>query len=165
MEPIPFGTPFAGDITGAPGAITVTQLQSRAVSSAAPASGQALVWTGSSWTPQTIQSGSGSNGATMADQLGDLTVVRNSANTLNIGAACSTTTPCNVRFGSVVYTFTSPATATVTSGSGLAYIYISSAGILTVGQNLTMTCSASCTALPVLRAFRRIQFRSPVGAR
>ena len=47
---------LAGDVTGSPGASTVSRIQGRTVSSAAPSSGQSLAWnsTSSSWTPQTI---------------------------------------------------------------------------------------------------------------
>lgn len=45
-----------GDITGTPSATTVSRIQGRAVSSAAPSGGQALAWnsTSASWTPQTV---------------------------------------------------------------------------------------------------------------
>ncbi len=45
-----------GDVTGTPGVNTVTKIQGRAVSAAAPTSGESLVWnsTTNSWTPQTI---------------------------------------------------------------------------------------------------------------
>src|ERR1700728_1166155 len=58
--------------------------------------------------------------ASMASQLGDFAVTWTSTTTLSIGANCSTTTPCQVRFGALVYSFGSGATATISAGSGSA---------------------------------------------
>jgi hypothetical protein len=52
-----------GDLLGTLTAATVTQLQGRPISVTAPSAGQALVWSGSQWTPQTV---SGSGGVTSA---------------------------------------------------------------------------------------------------
>lgn len=90
--------------------------------------------------------GNGGTGATTASQLGDFLVTQTSGTTLSIGTSCSVSTPCNVRFGSQTFSFESPATVTVSSGSGTAYIYISSTGVLTVGHNLTANCSSTCVA-------------------
>jgi hypothetical protein len=65
---------LTGDVTGTPSTSTVTKLQGRSVSAAAPSSGQSLAWNSasSSWTPQTItgvqgpQGPQGSTGATGA---------------------------------------------------------------------------------------------------
>jgi hypothetical protein len=100
-----------------------------------------------------IPSGGGGGGASMASQLGDLQVVYTSATVLTIGANCSTVTPCNVRFGSQVYRITASATATVSAGTGTAYVYVTSSGTLTVGHNLTLTCSTGCAALAGITAF------------
>jgi hypothetical protein len=91
--------------------------------------------------------------ASMASQLGDFAVTRTSTTTLSIGANCSTTTPCQIRFGALVYSFGSGATATISAGSGSALVYVSSAGVLTVGSNLTVGCSTGCTALSGVTAF------------
>ncbi len=91
--------------------------------------------------------------ASMASQLGDFAATWTSATVLTIGANCSTSTPCVVRFGALVYSFGSGATATISAGSGLALAYISSAGVLTVGSNVTVTCNSSCTALTGVTAF------------
>jgi hypothetical protein len=91
--------------------------------------------------------------ASMASQLGDFAVTRTSTTTLSIGANCSTTTPCQVRFGALVYSFGSGATATISAGSGSALMYVSSAGVLTVGSNLTVSCSSACAALSGVAAF------------
>src|SRR5215470_6200321 len=52
--------PLGGDVDGPPGATTVGKLQNRAVSNTAPQVGQALIWTGTTWQPQTVSSGAGS---------------------------------------------------------------------------------------------------------
>jgi len=142
------GGDLAGSLTGA----TVTALRNRPIASTVPNTGQALVWNGTSgqWEPQTVTGGSG---AGMAAQLGDFLVTRTSATTLTVGANCSTPTPCNVRVGAVVYSVTGSATVTLTSGTGVAYIYSDYAGNLTVGHNLTLSCSAGCTAVSGITAF------------
>jgi len=101
-----------------------------------------------SWTLE-----QGPPAASMASQLGDFAVTRTSATTLAIGANCSTTTPCVVRFGALVYSYGSGATATISAGSGLALVYVSSAGVLTVGSNVTASCNSGCTALSGVTAF------------
>jgi hypothetical protein len=71
-------------------------------------------------------------------------VVLSSSTTLTIGAACSITTPCLSRLGSIVYSVSAPITVTVQGGAGLAYIYVSSVGSITVGTSLTgptLSCS------------------------
>ena len=146
------GTVAAGQLPGAGGdlggtltAATVKAIQGQPVSTTAPSNGQALVWNSatSAWQPSNV---SGSGGVSMAYQLGDLAVARSSATVLSIGAACTPTSPCNVRFGYQVYNITSSATATISgSGNGTAYIYINNSGTLMVGHNLTVACSAGCT--------------------
>jgi hypothetical protein len=89
----------------------------------------------------------------MASQLGDFAVTATSATTLAIGAACSTSTPCMVRFGALVYSFGGGATVTISAGSGLAFIYVSSAGALTVGHNVTANCTSSCVVQSGVTAF------------
>jgi hypothetical protein len=91
--------------------------------------------------------------ASMASQLGDFAVTLTNSTTLAIGANCSFTKPCQVRFGALVYSFGTGATATISAGSGLALVYVSSAGVLTVGSNVTASCSSGCTALSGVTAF------------
>lgn len=55
-----------GDISGTVGAATVVGIRGRPVSSAAPSTGQALVWDGSAWKP-TNQSGGGGGGGAPTD--------------------------------------------------------------------------------------------------
>src|ERR1035441_6522088 len=143
-----------GDLSGTLTTATVKAIQGQPVSSTLPGNGQALVWSSaaSAWQPSTV-SGSGS-GVTMAYQLGDLAAVRTSSTVLSIGAGCTPTSPCNVRFGYQVYSVTNSATATIGgSGIGTAYIYIDSSGTLMVGNNLTVTCSAGCTQQAGITSF------------
>jgi hypothetical protein len=101
-----------------------------------------------SWTLE-----QGPPAASMASQLGDFAVTATSPTTLAIGAGCSTPTPCTVRFGAQVYSFGSGATATISAGNGLAIIYVSSAGVLTVGNNVTANCSGGCVTQSGVTAF------------
>ncbi len=100
-----------------------------------------------SWTLET------GTGAQNASQLSDLTVIRTSATTLTIGAGCSSAAPCNMRFGSAVHAYTSSTSATITAGTGTAYVYLDPSGNLTVGHNLTLACAAGCLAAPGVAAF------------
>ena len=135
---------LSGDVSGDLGSGTVVGIRNRVVSAAAPVDKQALVWNAllSQWEPQTL-SGSG-GGASMASQLGDFNVGWNST-VLTIGANCSPTTPCNVRFGNTVYSITTSATAAISGGSGTAYIYVANGGTLTMAHNLTVAC-VGCVA-------------------
>lgn len=45
--------PFGGDLSGNPAGATVTGLQNRSLSNAAPNNGDVLTWDGSAWAPQT----------------------------------------------------------------------------------------------------------------
>jgi hypothetical protein len=144
----------SGDLSGTLSAATVTGIQSRAVANTAPSSGQALVWNAAAatWQPTTLSGGGG--GASMASQLGDLAVVSTSSTVLTIGANCTAASPCNVRFGYQVFSITNSATATISSnGTGVAYIYLTGSGTLTVGHNLTVACSTSCTQQAGITSF------------
>ncbi len=98
-------------------------------------------------------SGGTTGGASMASQLGDFAVSLTDASNLSIGANCSVATPCNVRFGTQTYSFTNPATATITGGSGMAYIYVDTTGALTVGSSMTLNCSVYCVTAPGIGNF------------
>jgi hypothetical protein len=145
---------LGGDVAGPIAAATVTQIQGRSVSTAAPLSGQALIWnTGTNrWEPQAV-AGGGGGGISMLSQAADLVVARTSATTLSIGAACSVSTPCNVRFGALVFSVISGATATISGGTGVAFLFMSSAGVLTIGHNLTVQCSSACSAQSAVTSF------------
>ena len=110
---------------------------------------------GTNWQLANPSTASGGSGATMASQLGDFAVSITTANTvLTIGPNCSATTPCNIFLrdgvsGPNVISFTSPATATISAGSPLAYIYVDSSGNLSVGvASGTVVCSG-CTTTAV----------------
>jgi hypothetical protein len=76
-----------------------------------------------------------------------------SGSTLSIGANCTAASPCNVRVGGTIYAFLNGMTATLSGGSGPAYIYVASSGLLTVGQNMTLTCAGGCAAQAGVTAF------------
>ncbi|HXB68399.1 MAG TPA: hypothetical protein VNY05_09155 [Candidatus Acidoferrales bacterium] len=97
--------------------------------------------------------GSGGAGASMGSQLGDFNVLETTPTVLTIGQNCSAVTPCNVRWGATVYSFTSSKMVTLTAGSGTAYIYMDSNGLLTAGHNLTLTCTLPCAAVAGVTAF------------
>jgi hypothetical protein len=100
----------------------------------------------------TLESSGGSS-VQNASQLTDLAASYSSSTTLQIGATCSPTTPCNVRLGSVTFSFTGSTSATISAGSGTAFIYIDSSGNLTVGHNLTVVCASGCVATAGITAF------------
>lgn len=91
--------------------------------------------------------------ATQTSQLLDLMATRNSNTQLTLASNCTTATPCNVRIGNTTYPVSSAATVTLQNGTGTAYIYVAASGQLTVGHNLTLTCSAGCTAISGVTAF------------
>jgi hypothetical protein len=101
----------------------------------------------------TAGGGRGGSGASMGVQLGDLNVVRTSATGLTIGTNCSTATPCNVRLGSRVYSFLNASDVTLTAGTGTAYIYVDANGLLTVGHNVSLTCTSPCTTAAGVSSF------------
>jgi hypothetical protein len=73
--------------------------------------------------------------------------------TLSIGAKCTALSPCNVRVGSTVSAFTNGMTAIISNGSGTAYVYVSSAGLLTVGHTMAVACSGGCVAQAGITGF------------
>jgi hypothetical protein len=101
---------------------------------------------------QTATGGNGT-GASMSAQLGDLSLVMTTSTVLTAGLNCSPATPCNVRLGSTVFPITTSSTVTITGGTGAAYLYLDPSGVLTVGHNLTLTCSTGCTASSGVTAF------------
>ena len=101
--------------------------------------------------------GGGGGGAGMSSQLGDLSLVLTTSNVLTAGLNCSPATPCNVRLGSTVVSVVTSSTVTLSAGSGTAYLYLDPSGLLTVGHNLTLSCSVGCTAVSGITNF-------PVGS-
>jgi hypothetical protein len=76
-----------------------------------------------------------------------------SGSVLSVGPNCTSTAPCNVRVGATVFAFTNGMAATISSGSGTAYVYLSSAGLLTIGHNMTVACSGGCVAQSGITGF------------
>jgi hypothetical protein len=95
-----------------------------------------------------LQGGESSSGA-----LNTLAVSRTSGTVLTIGTDCSVSAPCNVRTGGSTLSFANSSTATISAGTGTAYVYVSSAGQLTVGHNVTLTCTGGCAAQSGITAF------------
>jgi hypothetical protein len=91
----------------------------------------------------------------VASQLGDFVPVRTSATVLTFGAACSTSTPCNVRFNQQSIQLTAGGTVVLGGSSprGTAYAYITPAGVLTIGSNLTISSCTGCTAVAGITNF------------
>jgi len=147
---VPVGQALSGDVTGTLGRTVVTGLRGYPVAATPASDGQVLTWSAalSQWQPE---SGGGSGGSGAA--LSTLAVGLSSPTVLTIGASCSAATPCNVRFGSTVKSIQTAATATISAGNGLAFIYVDQNGVLTVGHNLTLACSAGCQAVTGVSAF------------
>lgn len=100
------------------------------------------------WSQQaggTSSGGGTGGGATSFSQLTDFQVLKTGSAALSVGAACSTSAPCNARFGNSVFSITGGATITLANGTGTAYIYLTASGVLTVGHNVSLTCS-NCAA-------------------
>jgi hypothetical protein len=136
-----------GDLTGLVSNATVTRMQNKPVSSLTPSDGQVLTWNSSSgqWQPQAPAAGTGSGSGSSGTAISSaLSVTYSSANTITIGAGCSLSAPCNVRFGNNVLGVTNSYTVTWQSGSGTVFIYVSNTGAVTVGTTLTVTCSTGC---------------------
>ena len=105
------------------------------------------------WSLQSGGSGGGSGGggavSSVAGKVGDVSLqytdltdfkVQLSGGTAVIGAGCSASLPCTVRFGSKSYLFPNPATISNLTGTGTAgphtvYIFVRADGILYFGIN------------------------------
>ncbi len=144
-------TALGGDLSGTVAAVQVTQLQGHPVSPAVPGPGQTLIWNGltNEWTPQLSSAG----GVQLSSQLQDLAAATSGSATLTIGQNCGVATPCNFRIGSVTYPIAAPATVTLSGGTGLAYVYLTGNGALTVGSNLPATCNSVCMTQSGITAF------------
>lgn len=91
-------------------------------------------------------------------------VIRSSNTVLSVGVDCGFATPCRVRIGSVVYSFLSPATATVTSGAGLVYIYVNNAGAIVMGTSSSTTPALNCSGCSVVTSVTQFPVDSvPIG--
>lgn len=93
-----------------------------------------------------------SSAVLLQDFLADL----RSSTLLKVGQACSTETPCNVRFGSTVYRFQEAANVEVSAGTGLVYLYIDHNGVFSAGHDsLSLSCSPACAAVSGITGFPR----------
>lgn len=101
------------------------------------------------WAPES-GAGSGSGGGGGASAPGVPLQVDAAGPEMTIGSNCSVTGPCRVRMGSVVFSYLSPATATVTSGGGTAYVYVDTNGLLTVGIASAGSPALTCSGCLVL---------------
>lgn len=100
----------------------------------------------------TLESGSSGSSSSSSPPPG-LMVSYVNATQLSIGGNCSSSTPCYVRAGDSTYTYTSNMLATLSSGSGTAYVYITSDGTVVVGNTMTVSCSGGCLAQSGISAF------------
>jgi len=132
---------LSSDLGGTAASPVVDGLQGRAVSSTTPTTNQVLTWNGSAWAPANP---SGGGGGSSSGPIGNdaFSTTWTSATVLTINPNASTTDIAVARFGATAYRFTSSATATISAGTGTAYIYLDNTGNLDVGDNgLTVTCS------------------------
>ena len=115
------------------------------------------------WSLQSGGSGGGSGGggavSSVAGKVGDVSLqytdltdfkVQLSGGTAVIGAGCSASLPCTVRFGSKSYLFPNPATISNLTGTGTAgphtvYIFVRADGILYFGINGVAVTGAALT--------------------
>jgi hypothetical protein len=142
------GTPISlvGDVSGTTDTATVVALQGFAVSSTPPTDSEILTWSSvnQQWQPQAP----GAGGVSGSSTLNAVSVTYQSGVSLVIGSTCTVALPCNVRFGSTVYSFTQNATVTVAGGSGSIYIYVASNGIITASSGgVSLTCTSGCATL------------------
>ncbi len=93
------------------------------------------------WAP--IQGSSGNTSSNVSTG-GTIGVQKVSSTQLAIGSGCSVATPCLYRVGSSVYSLLAPATATVSGGSGLAFMYIDNNGNVTVGVSSSGNPGVNC---------------------
>lgn len=63
---------LGGDIGGSTSSPTVVKLRGRTLSSAVPTTGQAIVWNGSTWLPQTVSVGGGGGSSATVTLLNDI---------------------------------------------------------------------------------------------
>ncbi len=84
-------------------------------------------------------------------------MTRTSSTVITMFTGASASAPCNVGFGSTTFQFTAAATFTISSGveTTSVFVYVDSAGVLTVGHNGTAgnyACSG-CTATAAITAY------------
>ena len=103
------------------------------------------------------QLGGSGGGAGMASQLLDFNVNNTSGTVQTLGALCSSTTPCQIRTGTALFTMIAPVTATIggSGANGTVFWYLAAAQVLTAGHNsaATLTCSAGCSVVTGITSF------------
>ena len=132
-----------GDISGAPGSISVTKILNRPLSSTAPQTGQALIWDGTNWVPQFASTSS----STVAIKSGTTTVSNTGVANFIAGTGILTSlTPVN---GEAVIQQSADTTLleTRTRAQSGEPVFCSSP----TGDGLAYTCSLSPT-LPTYNA-------------
>jgi hypothetical protein len=142
------GTPIdlTGDLSGTTAGATVVGLQGFAVSATPPTDAEILTW--SSANQQWQAQAPGAGGISGSSTLNAVSVTYQTATSLVIGSTCTPALPCNVRFGSTVFSFTQSATVTVRGGAGTIYLYVASNGIITASSStVPLSCSAGCATL------------------
>jgi hypothetical protein len=138
--------PLIGDLSGTTNGASVVALQGFAVSTTPPTDSEILTWSAASqqWQPQAP----GAGGVSGSSTLNAVSVTYQTSVSLVIGSTCTTQLPCNVRFGSTVFSFTQNATVTVHGGSGTIYIYVASNGIITASSgDVGLACTSGCATL------------------
>jgi hypothetical protein len=98
-------------------------------------------------------SGGGGGGATSLVGITDLQLTKTNSTQATVATGSS-------GVNNIVYTFAA-AVATISAGSGRGYFYISSAGVLTVGHNVTIPTCTNCTATSGVTGFP--EFSAPIG--
>jgi hypothetical protein len=135
--------PLTGDLGGTTAAASVVALQGFGISATPPTDSEILTWSSlaQQWQPQAP----GAGGVSGSSTLNAVSVTYQSAVALVIGSTCTTVLPCNVRFGSTVYSFTQNATVSVSGGSGSIYIYVTSTGVITASSSdVGLVCTSGC---------------------
>lgn len=98
--------------------------------------------------------GCASSGGGSGPTRGTLAVSLTSPTVLTIGATCSIATPCLYRIGSSVFVVSAPATATISSGTGAAFVYVDAGtGNLIVGLTSASVACLGCLVVDGVSAF------------
>jgi hypothetical protein len=95
------------------------------------------------WSQQGGSGGSGSGGGGAIS--GVLKAQESSSTVVAVGSSCSISTPCLVQVGSTVYSYSIPASVTLSSGTGSVYLYVDSNGNITAGESGAGSPSISCS--------------------
>lgn len=137
-------------------------------SSVTPGQNLYLCTATNTWT-QLTGTGSGGGGGgtpvTSTSTLTDLSVTLNAStpNQLTIGSGCAVSAPCNVRFGGSTTPISTSTTLTLSSGAnvgGMARIFVSSLGTITVLSSLTGGGVITCNGCTVFTTSQTPQFPS-----